>query len=42
MGNLARTSLGSDMVFSDGVDLQLATITGTVDADLTASLVVPV
>ncbi len=30
MGNLAGTSLGSDMVFSDGVDLQLATLTGTV------------
>ena len=39
--NLARTSLDSDMVFSDGVDLQLATVSGST-AGYTASLVVGV
>ena len=29
--NLAQTSLSSDMVFSDGYSLQLATVTGSVD-----------
>jgi protocatechuate 3,4-dioxygenase beta subunit len=36
--NLAQTSLKSDMVFSDGVDRQLATVTGDVSSGLTASL----
>lgn len=30
------------MVFSDGYSLQLATVTGTLDAGLTATLTVPV
>jgi protocatechuate 3,4-dioxygenase beta subunit len=38
--NIDRTSLDSDMVFRDGVDLQLATVTGSVSSGLTASLVV--
>jgi protocatechuate 3,4-dioxygenase beta subunit len=42
VGNLARTSLASDNVFSDGWDTQLATVTGTVAGGLTAALVVPV
>lgn len=40
--NLAQTSLDSDMVFSDGYSLQLATVTGDVDAGMTATLNVPV
>jgi protocatechuate 3,4-dioxygenase beta subunit len=40
--NLARTSLTTDMVFSDGVDQQTPTITGSVADGLVASLVVPV
>ena len=40
--NLERTSLDTDMVFSDGYDHQLATVTGSVDdgyvADLTFSV----
>ena len=32
--NMARTSLSSDMVFSDGVDLQLPTMTGEPDRGL--------
>ena len=40
--NLAQTSLDSDNVFSDGYSLQLATIGGTVQGGLTASLTVPV
>ena len=39
-GNLARTSLARDMVFSDGVDSQMVTIAGSVDGGYTASLVV--
>ncbi|TCK25367.1 intradiol ring-cleavage dioxygenase [Pseudonocardia endophytica] len=39
--NLSRVSLDSDMVFSDGHDLQVATVTGTVSAGYTASLAVP-
>ena len=31
VGNLAQTSLQTDMVFSDGYSLQLATVTGDVD-----------
>lgn len=40
--NMSRTSLTSDMVFRDGVDRQLATMTGSVSAGYTASLVVGV
>jgi protocatechuate 3,4-dioxygenase beta subunit len=40
VGNLDRTSLGSDNVFRDGVDLQLASVTGSTSAGYTASLVV--
>ena len=40
--NLAQTSLDSDNVFSDGYSLQLATVGGTVQGGLTASLTVPV
>jgi protocatechuate 3,4-dioxygenase beta subunit len=40
--NLARTSLASDNVFSDGWSLQLATVTGDVDGGMTATLNVPV
>jgi protocatechuate 3,4-dioxygenase beta subunit len=42
MSNLARTSLSSDNVFSDGYSLQLATVTGSVTDGFTASLNVPV
>ena len=42
VANLARTSLDTDNVFSDGYSLQLATVSGTVDDGLTASLNVPV
>ncbi|HWO68731.1 MAG TPA: intradiol ring-cleavage dioxygenase [Umezawaea sp.] len=38
--NLASTSLESDMVFRDGHDTQLATVTGDVASGYTASLVV--
>jgi protocatechuate 3,4-dioxygenase beta subunit len=40
--NLARTSLSSDMVFSDGIDQQLATITGDPARAGTATLLVAV
>jgi protocatechuate 3,4-dioxygenase beta subunit len=40
--NLSRTSLQSDMVFSDGYERQLATVTGTVDGGMTATLTVGV
>jgi protocatechuate 3,4-dioxygenase beta subunit len=40
--NLARSSLDTDMVFSDGYSLQLATVTGTVGQGMTAALTVPV
>ena len=36
--NKARTSLDSDMVFSDGVDQQLADVNGDVDSGYTATL----
>jgi protocatechuate 3,4-dioxygenase beta subunit len=36
--NLERTSLDSDMVFSDGYDHQLATVTGSVDDGYVAEL----
>ncbi|MEP7055909.1 MAG: 3,4-dioxygenase subunit beta [Actinomycetota bacterium] len=42
VGNLAQTSLNTDMVFSDGYSLQLAKISGSVANGLTASLNVPV
>ena len=41
-GNLAQTSLKSDMVFSDGYSLQMAKVTGSVGSGLTATLNVPV
>ncbi len=40
--NLSQVSLATDMVFSDGVNLELATVTGSVAAGLTASLTVAV
>ena len=41
--NLARTSLDSDMVFSDdGAAEQMATMSGTVSGGLTAALTVPI
>jgi protocatechuate 3,4-dioxygenase beta subunit len=40
--NLARTSLQTDMVFSDGVDQQTPTISGSIDEGFVASLLVPV
>jgi protocatechuate 3,4-dioxygenase beta subunit len=36
--NLARTSLDSDMVFSDGYSTQLATVSGDVDGGMGATL----
>ena len=42
VSNLARTSLETDMVFSDGADQQTATISGSVADGLVAALVVPV
>ena len=40
--NLSRVSLASDMVFSDGSALELATMTGSVASGLTATLTVAV
>ena len=40
--NLARVSLDSDMVFSDGYRLQMATMSGSVSEGYTAKLTVPV
>ncbi len=40
--NLARTSLDRDMVFGDGYEMQLATVTGSVDQGFVATLGVPV
>ena len=40
--NLAQTSLSSDMVFSDGSALELATVTGDVSSGMTATLTVAV
>jgi len=40
--SFAKVSLDSDMVFSDGYSLQLATVTGSVDEGYTFSLNVPV
>lgn len=42
VANLAATSLDSDNVFSDGVSLQMASVTGSVDQGFTVSLNVPV
>lgn len=42
VGNLAQTSLSSDNVFGNGASLQLADVTGDVDAGYAASLVVGV
>jgi protocatechuate 3,4-dioxygenase beta subunit len=42
VSNLARTSLATDMVFSDGYSLQLGTVTGDVDSGMTVTLNVPV
>lgn len=42
VGTLARTTLRSDMVFSDGYDRQLATVTGDVSTGFTATLAVGV
>jgi protocatechuate 3,4-dioxygenase beta subunit len=40
--NLSQSSLGSDMVFRDGSDRQLATISGSTSAGYAAKLVVGV
>jgi hypothetical protein len=40
--NLAQSSLDTDMVFADGYDQQLASVTGSVDAGYVATLAVPV
>ena len=41
--NLSRTSLATDMVFSDGVDLQVPTVSGTPDGgDLRIALTIAV
>jgi protocatechuate 3,4-dioxygenase beta subunit len=42
VGNLARTSLDSDMVFGDGYSLQMAKVTGSNEAGYVATLNVPV
>ena len=42
VGNLASTSLSSDMVFSDGYSLQMATVTGSVDEGYMVTLNIPV
>jgi protocatechuate 3,4-dioxygenase beta subunit len=42
VANLAKTSLATDNVFSDGYQTQLATVTGDVDSGLVAGLTVPV
>lgn len=42
VANMQQTTLDSDNVFSDGVSLQLATVTGSVDDGYTISLNVPV
>jgi protocatechuate 3,4-dioxygenase beta subunit len=40
--NLAQTALARDNVFSDGYSLQLATVTGSVEEGMTATLPIPV
>jgi protocatechuate 3,4-dioxygenase beta subunit len=42
VGNLAQSSLDTDMVFSDGYSLQLAKVSGSVADGYTATLTVPV
>ena len=42
MTNVEQTSLDTDMVFSDGYSLQLAKVTGSVEAGYVATLNVPV
>ena len=42
VANLSQVSLESDMVFADGADMQLATISGGFDAGYVAMLSVPV
>jgi protocatechuate 3,4-dioxygenase beta subunit len=42
VSNMTRTTLDSDMVFSDGVDQQLAAVTGSVSEGFTLTLDVPV
>ncbi|MGH9278598.1 MAG: intradiol ring-cleavage dioxygenase [Acidimicrobiales bacterium] len=42
VANMRQTPLSRDMVFSDGVDQQMATTTGSVNAGYVASLFVPV
>lgn len=42
VANLARSSLKTDNVFSDGYGLQLARVTGSVQDGYVASLTVPV
>jgi protocatechuate 3,4-dioxygenase beta subunit len=42
LGNLAQTSLQTDMVFSDGWSLQLGEVTGDIDNGMTVTLNVPV
>ena len=42
VSNLAQLSLESDMVFADGVEQQLATVTGDAESGYAATLVVPV
>jgi len=42
VANLSRISLASDMVFSDGASLELATVSGDVASGLTAALTVAV
>ena len=40
--NLSRVSLATDGIFIDGASLELATVTGSVSAGLTATLTVAV
>jgi hypothetical protein len=40
--NLSRVTLASDMVFSDGASLELATMTGSPGSGLTATLTVAI
>jgi protocatechuate 3,4-dioxygenase beta subunit len=42
VSNLSRVSLESDMVFSDGAELETATVTGSIDEGYTVALTVGV
>ena len=42
VANVARVSLATDTVFSDGSSLELATMTGSVESGFTAALTVAV